>query len=254
MRNRWMTLTLALVMAAVFSVACGRGEYAARAVNEETDRCATCNMAVADDAHATQIVTKDGRTLMFDDIGCMYAWIAEHGDGDVGAKFVRDYETLAWVKSEKAYYVYDATFKTPMAYGVLSFADRADAEAFIAEQGKGVLMTADELPNHSWAVNRDMDRAHGEGAHGHDNAAGHGADGHGDASGHGAGMEDGGHDAGHEGGAEPHGASGHDAGHESGANGHDAGDAHGAGADPGDDAGREAAGALMDAREGGAAA
>jgi copper chaperone NosL len=136
-------------------------------------------MAVADDAHATQIVTKDGRALLFDDIGCMYAWLAEHGDGDVGAAFVRDYRGLRWVKSEKAYYVYDASFKTPMAYGVLSFADKSDAEAFIAEQGKGVLMTADDLPNHSWAVNRDMDRAHGEGAHEHD--AGHVGDGPGHA-------------------------------------------------------------------------
>jgi len=196
MRNRRMTLALAIIMAAVLSVACGRSEYSARAVNEETDRCAQCNMAVADDAHATQIVMKDGRTLMFDDIGCMYAWLAEHGDGDVGASFVRDYHGLQWVKTEKAYFVYDASFKTPMAYGVLSFADKADAEAFIAEQGKGVLMAADELPDHAWKVNRDMGQAHGEGVHGDDGTHGRGT-GHGDGGGHG---REAGEDA-HEGGA-----------------------------------------------------
>jgi Predicted lipoprotein involved in nitrous oxide reduction len=244
MRNRRLALTFALVMAAFISVACGGDEYTARAVSEETDRCATCNMAVADDAHATQIVTKDGRTLLFDDIGCMYAWLAEHGDGDVGAAFVRDYRGLRWVKSEKAYYVYDASFKTPMAYGVLSFADKSDAEAFIAEQGKGVLMTADDLPNHSWAVNRDMDRAHGEGAHGHD--AGHrDADGHGgghdgrdaghggDGPGHAAdGASHGGDGAGHGGGAMHDQAGGPEgeAAHE-GAAGHGGMDAHAAGAE-----------------------
>src|SRR5690606_20278263 len=96
MRNRRLTMALTLVMAAVISVACGRSEYSARAVNEEPDRCAKCNMAVADDAHATQLVMKDGRTLMFDDIGCMYAWLAEHGDGEVGQAFVRDYSGLQW--------------------------------------------------------------------------------------------------------------------------------------------------------------
>jgi copper chaperone NosL len=228
-----MALALTFVMAAFISVACGRGEYAARAVNEETDRCATCNMAVADDAHATQIVTKDGRTLVFDDIGCMYAWLAEHGDGDVGASFVRDYHGLQWVKTEKAYYVYDASFKTPMAYGVLSFADKADAEAFIAEQGKGVLMTAEDLGNHSWEASRDMERAHGDGAHHHDGGAGHDGAGHGEMDGHGAGH-------------------GNRDGHGDGAN--DAGDAHGAGAGHGGDGDRAAAGAHGEGREGGAAA
>jgi NosL. len=235
MRNRRLTMALTLVMAAVISVACGRSEYSARAVNEETDRCAKCNMAVADDAHATQLVMKDGRTLMFDDIGCMYAWLAEHGDGEVGQAFVRDYRGRQWVKSEKAYYVYDASFETPMAYGVLSFADKAGAEAFIAEQGKGVLMAADELSNHSWDVNRDMDQAHGEGAHGHDA-------GHRDADGHGGGHD--GRDAGHGGGAMhdqaggPEGEAAHADGAgrsggaaHAGAAGHGGMDAHAAGAE-----------------------
>lgn len=204
MRNRRVALTLTLVMAAFIIVACGRDQYAARTINEETDRCAQCNMAVADGAHATQIVTKDGRTLVFDDIGCMYAWLAEHGDGDVGQMFVRDYHGLQWVKSEKAHYVYDKSFRTPMAYGVLSFADKGDAEAFIAEQGKGVLMSADDLPNHSWEASREMKQVHGEDAHDHGDGShggGHDGDGHdGDShDGDGHGNEGAHEDAGHEG-------------------------------------------------------
>jgi len=226
MMKRWMTLTFTLVMAAAIIVACGGGEYSARAVNEETDRCAHCNMAVADDAHATQIVMKDGRTLIFDDIGCMYAWMAEHGGDEVGQAFVRDYYDLGWVKTEKAYYVYDASFRTPMAYGVLSFADKADAEAFIAEQGKGVLMTAEDLSGHSWERNRDMMDGMGEHGHGADGAMHEGS--HDGANGH-----DSGHDAAREdatrGNTESHGggdAHGDGAGHGN-MESHDGGEAHG---------------------------
>ena len=217
MRMRGMALILIFVMAAFISVACGRSEYAARAVNEETDRCAQCNMAVADDAHATQIVLKDGRALIFDDIGCMYAWMAENGDDEVGQAFVRDYHDLGWIKLEKAYYVYDASFRTPMAYGVLSFASKSDAEAFIAEQGKGVLMTADDLSGHSWERNRDMMEGMEEHGHGADGAMHEGAGAHGgmdaDESGHGgeaAHEREAGHDgeAAHEAGA-GHGGDGH---------------------------------------------
>ena len=236
MRFRRIALTLTFVMAAVLSVACGRGEYAARAVNEETDRCAHCNMAVADDAHATQIVTKDGRTLIFDDIGCMFAWMAEHGDGEVGQAFVRDYHELGWIKLEKGYYVYDASFRTPMAYGVLSFASKSDAEAFIAEQGKGLLMTADDLSGHSWERNRDMMNGadgHHHGADGamHEGEGAHGMDGGGHDSGHGDGAMD--DRTGHDGGAAHEADAGHggmnaqDAGHE--AQDGDDGDAHAAG-------------------------
>lgn len=228
MSYRRVAVTLAFVMAAFLSVACGKNEYAARAVNEETDRCAQCNMAVADGPHATQIVLKDGRTLVFDDIGCMYAWMAENGDDEVGQAFVRDYRDLGWIKLEKAYHVYDASFRTPMAYGVLSFASKSDAEAFIAEQGKGVLMTADDLSNHSWERNRDMMEGMEEHGHGADGAM-HGEDGAHD------GMDAGGHDAvhggeavhGQEGGHEGDGAAGAPAGgHEAGAMPED-GAAHG---------------------------
>src|SRR5690625_4099066 len=37
-----------------------------------TDVCEVCAMAVADNEHATQIVLTNERSLMFDDIGCMY--------------------------------------------------------------------------------------------------------------------------------------------------------------------------------------
>lgn len=163
--NGMSKLAVLLVVLGVLA-ACGQEEYAPRAINEETDICVICNMAVKDDQYATQIVTTDGQSLLFDDIGCMNEWKTENGTETIGAEYVRDFHNKQWIKYDKAYYVYDASYKTPMAYGVVSFEEESDAERFIEEQGAGKLMTADDLAHHSWEVNRDMmnmpGHSHGE--------------------------------------------------------------------------------------------
>ncbi|WP_157277677.1 nitrous oxide reductase accessory protein NosL [Paenibacillus taiwanensis] len=149
----------------VLLTACGGNKYEPLAINEQTDVCAICKMAVKDDQFATQIVTKDGQSLKFDDLGCLNKWKQENGTDTIGAAFVRDHNSKQWIPYEKAYYAYDATYKTPMAYGVVSFEKEADTKAFIETQGKGKLMTADDLAHHSWEVNRKM--MEGMKGHGH---------------------------------------------------------------------------------------
>ncbi len=177
-RNAGLLVIMAVML---LLAACGGEKYKAQAINEETDVCAICKMAVKDDQFATQIVTKDGQSLKFDDIGCLNTWKTENGTETIGAAFVRDYNSQQWLRYEKAYYAYDASYQTPMAYGVVSFEKEADALAFIKDKGAGVLMTADQLGNHTWEVNRDMMQMDG---HGHSSDGGHGAEssGHGEQS------------------------------------------------------------------------
>lgn len=140
--------------------------YKPEAINPDVDVCEVCAMAVADDQFATQIVLKNKRALKFDDIGCMYRWINENGEDDIGAKFVRDYHTEEWMAVEEAVFVYDEQIETPMAYGMISFKDVADAEAFIEENGYGKLLTAADLMVHEWKM---MMHDH----HGHDDMGDH---------------------------------------------------------------------------------
>ncbi|MCG7407019.1 nitrous oxide reductase accessory protein NosL [Paenibacillus sp. ACRRX] len=154
----------------VLLTACGGDKYEPQAINEQTDLCAICKMAVKDDQFATQIITKDGQSLKFDDLGCLNKWKKENGTDTIGAAFVRDHNSKQWIRYEKAYYAYDISYKTPMAYGIVSFEKEADTKAFIEAQGKGKLMTADDLTNHSWEVNRKM--MEGMGGHGHSNSEG----------------------------------------------------------------------------------
>lgn len=162
MRKIVLLLTL-MVIASIFVVACSGETYKPVAINEDTDHCEICNMAIKDDQYATQIITKEGRSLKFDDLGCLHEWQVENGTETIGATFVRDYNSLQWIKYEKAYYVYDASNQTPMAYGVISFEKQEDAKQYVTEHSAGTVMTATELAGHSWEVNHDAHHDHDHG-------------------------------------------------------------------------------------------
>ncbi|NMO94485.1 nitrous oxide reductase accessory protein NosL [Paenibacillus lemnae] len=156
----------------VLTAGCGKEEYAAVPIDENVDKCVVCNMQIKDDQYAVQLQLKDYKTLKFDDLGDMYVWTKEHGEDNIGAKFVRDYYTKEWLHLKDAVYVYDENIRTPMAFGVLSFKDQASADKFVQEHGMGTLMTSAELENHEWKSGMDMmDDMHGDGEHGHGSEA-----------------------------------------------------------------------------------
>lgn len=129
---------------------CGNDSVQPVAIDEGVDVCEVCNMSVADNAFATQLATAEGRVYKFDDIGCMQEWLHQHQDTEIKAQFVRDQNNAAWTDSSKAFYVFDPSFRTPMGYGVYSFQDKAAAEQLIQKEGKGKLMTGEELSGHEW--------------------------------------------------------------------------------------------------------
>ncbi|ASA21473.1 nitrous oxide reductase accessory protein NosL [Paenibacillus donghaensis] len=153
--RKWSAV-LILIMGLFVLSACGEKKYEALAINEDVDICVICNMQVKDDAFATQLTTKEGKNYKFDDIGCMNEWKQQNGSDNIGMDYVRDYNDKAWIEFSKASYVYAETLRTPMAYGVISFKDTASAEAFVAEQGVGEVLTAGDLSSHDWKQNTDM--------------------------------------------------------------------------------------------------
>lgn len=173
--RKW-PIAIVIMLAITLLAGCGQDKYAAQAINEDVDVCAVCNMQVKDDAFATQIVTKDGKILKFDDLGCMNTWKQENGTDYIGMDYVRDYNDKEWIEFSKATYVYDASIRTPMAYGIVSFKDKSSAEAFVKEQGVGQILSAAELANHSWQQNQGMMHMHGEEDHEHGGDDGHAED------------------------------------------------------------------------------
>lgn len=146
-----------LLGAALLVVASGCSKAAAKpvAIDEKTDKCDVCNMAVKDNQYATEVILDNGKTMKFDDIGCMNKWMNENKEQKRSIAYVRDYDTKKWIDYEKAYYVYDQTIKTPMAYNVISFVKKDDAQTFI-DNNTGKLLSYEQLQKHNWERNQEM--------------------------------------------------------------------------------------------------
>lgn len=128
----------------------------AKAIDAAVDKCENCKMAVADNEDATEIVLKDGKTLVFDDIGCMVnKWIRANGTDDIDAAFVRSHHDKEWLDYEKAVYVFDPKITTAMGYGVIAFKDEKGAQNFIDKNGMGTIMTKAELDKHAWPQDKN---------------------------------------------------------------------------------------------------
>lgn len=149
------TILMLLLMTIILITGCGKQSVEPVAINEHTDKCEICSMAVKDDQFATEIILENGKAIVFDDLGCMYKWLEENSEKKVDAQFVRDFHSSEWIEMEQATYVYDPWIKTPMAYNVISFENKSDAEIFISEN-KGTLLNYDELMEHSWERNKEM--------------------------------------------------------------------------------------------------
>lgn len=141
---------------------------------KDTDVCEVCAMAVPNNEHATQIVLTNERSIKFDDLGCLYKWIQQNGEDEIGTAFVRDFNSEEWFDMNEATFVYDEEIPTPMAYGVISFMEASEAEAYVEEFGKGTILTKSELDNHEWKMNKEMmmgndhDHDHDHDEHNHD--------------------------------------------------------------------------------------
>jgi len=177
MNKKTWRMSLVLIAALVVAVAgCGKQSKPAPVeINEGTDKCDVCNMSVANDHNASEIILKNGKALKFDDIGDMFAWTKKNGMNDVEVRYVRDFASKEWIDLNDATFAYDKMFKTPMAYGVYSFKDKKDAEAYVAEQKMGQVMTAKDLDSHTWEMNMDQKKGHGAADHG-DSHGGEGAE------------------------------------------------------------------------------
>ncbi len=87
-------------------------------VHWDRDMCERCKMVVSDRNHAAQVIDpKNGRSYMFDDLGCVVLWFQ---DNDIQWEkeaiiYITDINTGKFIDAKKAWY--DTTSRTPMDYG-----------------------------------------------------------------------------------------------------------------------------------------
>ena len=86
---------------------------------ESTDTCAFCRMAISEPRFAAELVDEAGEALKFDEIGCMWNFVKQHGS-QRASEFVVDFDNGQWIKGEEAFYVQSPNINTPMSSGIIA--------------------------------------------------------------------------------------------------------------------------------------
>ncbi|MBT2688457.1 nitrous oxide reductase accessory protein NosL [Bacillus sp. ISL-47] len=144
----------AMLLAAALLSGCGKEQtFEPEEINPEIDVCEICNMSIAHEHYATEVISTNGDVYKFDDIGCMADFV-EKGETisaeEIAKQYVRDSESGEWVELKDAYHAFHPDFWTPMANGVVTFRDQEGAEAYIGQQGMGELYNYKKLQEHKW--------------------------------------------------------------------------------------------------------
>ena len=81
-------------------------------------QCSECNMDIEDLNYAAQLITDEGLTYFFDDIGCVVLWLQNHTP-DKPIIFTQTLDTHHWMDAKKAWYTRVAP--SPMGYGFAAY-------------------------------------------------------------------------------------------------------------------------------------
>jgi copper chaperone NosL len=115
-----MTSSRLLAIAAVaVLVACAASTP--RPIAFGTETCAHCHMAIADPRYAAVLLTSTGKTIAFDDPGCLLNYLAA---GEIAADRVKGAWFHTFLEPDSVYpasdvrFVHSDTLRTPMASGV----------------------------------------------------------------------------------------------------------------------------------------
>lgn len=148
---KWKT-TLIFIVTIIFLVGCSEKSYEPKAINPETDICKVCNMSIAHEDYAGQLVFTNGDYEVFDDLGCLIEFVMDIEESEIGAAFIKDAKKDQWLDVKNATYIYSKDYWTPMNYGVLAFSSKEAAEQFINENGEGEFLTYEQLFDFDWGI------------------------------------------------------------------------------------------------------
>jgi nitrous oxide reductase accessory protein NosL len=139
MRKGFIVCITLLLMAVSISVA------------QETS-CRRCTAKLTAEAKKFAVIIPKCANMessSFDDIGCALQWrnaecAMRQSLFDENAR-AYDYGTGEEFPMEKLFYAVGTGIKTPKGYGVVAFKEKADAEKFVTQAGKGKVLKLFEL-------------------------------------------------------------------------------------------------------------
>lgn len=141
----WGRLLMMGLTAVFFLAACGSDVNLEEPpeIRYGEDVCEQCGMIISEARYAASYVTTDGYVRLFDDMGGMLIYDLNNQE-EVHVYWAHDLNTEEWIKADEAIYVLNDDLTTPMGWGLAAFANTADAEQFMTENG-GALTTWGDL-------------------------------------------------------------------------------------------------------------
>jgi copper chaperone NosL len=136
MRTRVRSALVALAAAWLSSCAGAGQPPAPREIAIGVDACRYCHMAIDAPERAAQWIGDDGRVLVFDEPGCLVAWLDEHPEARGEAYFAAA-EDGRWIAAADARFVRGGA-RTDMGFDVVAFGDTAAAARAAADRGGSV--------------------------------------------------------------------------------------------------------------------
>ena len=104
------------------------------------DECTDCKMIVSDQRFGAEIVTKKGKVLKFDDLGCMTAFLKRGGvaESDVKMRVVADFNhPNVFIPVEQALFLKNDELKSPMRSDCAAFPTEAELLKVKEQLGAG---------------------------------------------------------------------------------------------------------------------
>ncbi|MBT2691275.1 nitrous oxide reductase accessory protein NosL [Bacillus sp. ISL-47] len=140
LKHFFLTIGLGLLLTACSSAAAGPVD-----IKQNQDSCEVCHMGIEEMNSAAQLILKNGKPIIFDDIGCMTEYLQTENP-EYEAAFVHDYQSKEWISFDASSFIQDQNIDSPMSYGIAAFKSKDDAAAFQREHG-GDAYTKAELLN-----------------------------------------------------------------------------------------------------------
>ena len=140
-------MPIRLLAAATVAVLMACAASTPRAIAFGAEACAHCHMSIADPRYAAVLLTTTGKTIAFDDPGCLRDYLAS---GAIAADKVQGVWFHAFLEPDSVYpaadvqLVHSDTLRTPMASG-LAVAHRGPSVAELEQLVGGRGQSWDEL-------------------------------------------------------------------------------------------------------------
>jgi copper chaperone NosL len=109
-----------------------------RAIAYGSESCAHCHMTIADPRFSAELLTRTGKAIPFDDVGCLAAWLAEHAL-PVAGSWVVSFTDSRWIRADSATYLHTDRLHTPMASGLVALRPGREADSVQALLGGWLL-------------------------------------------------------------------------------------------------------------------